>query len=102
MSNTPNIKITPKELKDILKEYEFNDDIMCEDSQKVRIAKMALSRINESDRIIWCLALEKQSSREVGKILGCSHSLVLKQLKKIKEEILYHIMEILRTEDLED
>ena len=96
------IKITPKELRDIMDEYKFNDDPMVKDSQKVRIAKMALSRINEADRIIFCLALDKESSREVGRLLGCSHSTVLKQLAKIKRDILREVMKIMEFEDLED
>lgn len=96
------VNITPKELRDIMDEYKFDDDPMVADSQKVRIAKMALSRIGEADRIIFCLALDKESSREVGRILGCSHSTVLKQLAKIKRDILREVMKIMEYEDLED
>ena len=96
------INITPKELHDIMNEYKFDPDPMVEDSQKVRIAKMALARINEADRIIFTLALDRQSSREVGKILGCSHSTVLKQLAKIRKDIMREVMLIMEHEDLED
>lgn len=96
------IGITGNELRGIMSDYAFNDDIMCEDPQKVRVAKIALSRLNESDRIIFCLALDQESSRKVGKILGVSHSTVLKQLKRIRRELLYQVMEVLKTEDLED
>ena len=94
------IKITGKELRAIMSEYEYNEDIMCDDSQKVRVAKMALSKLPESDRIIYTLYLDRQSSRAVGQILGVSHSTVLKQLQRIKQEILYQIM--ILNEDLED
>lgn len=96
------IDITPKELHDIMDEYRFDPDPMVNDNQKVRIAKMALSRISEPDRIIFCLALDKQSSREVGRILGCSHSTVLKQLAKIRKDIMREVMKILETEDWDD
>lgn len=96
------ISITPKELKDIMAEYKFDDDVMCDDPQKVRVAKKALSRINDADRIIFCLALDKESSREVGKILGCSHSTVLKQLAKIKKDIMREVLKIIDEEGLED
>lgn len=96
------VNITGSELRDIMAEYAYNPDPMVEDSQKVRLCKMALDRLPEADRIIFCLALDRQSSREVGKILGCSHSTVLKQLKKIKMDIMYNIMELLKTEPLED
>lgn len=95
-------KITGKEIRDILSEYEYNGDIMNDEPQKVRIAKMALSRIPDADRIIFCLSLDRESSREVGKILGCSHSTVLKQLQRIKRDIMYNIMQILQDEPLED
>lgn len=97
-----NINITPKELREIMAEYEYNDDIMNDEPQKVRIAKMALSMLSEPDRILFCLALDKQSSRNVGKILGCSHSTVQKQLKKIKTEIITNMMEIMKYENIED
>lgn len=94
------IKITGAELRAIMDEYKFNDDVMCDDPQKVRVAKMALQKISESDRIIYCLYLDQQSSRKVGKILGVSHSTILKQLQRIRQELLYQIMSI--DEDLED
>lgn len=97
-----NIKITPKELHDIMDEYKFDPDPMVADSQKVRIAKMALSRIAEPDRIIFCLAMDKESSREVGKILGCSHSTVLKQLTKIRKDIMREVLKIMEEEGLDD
>jgi len=96
------VNISGKELRAIMAEYAFDDDPMCEDSQKVRLAKMALAKLNEPDRIIWCLYMDKESSREVGKILGCSHSTVLKQLQKIKMEIMYHIMDLSKDEPMED
>lgn len=96
------ISITPKELRDIMKEYAFDDDIMNDEPQKVRVAKMALARINEADRIIFTLALDKQSSREVGKILGCSHSTILKQLAKIKKDLMREVLAIIEDEGLED
>ena len=94
------IKITGTELRAILDEYKFDPDVMCDDPQKVRVAKMALERIGESDRIIYCLYLDQESSRKVGKLLGVSHSTILKQLQRIKAEILYQIMII--NEELED
>jgi len=104
MEEKNSIHITGKELREIMAEYAYNDDIMCDERQKVRIAKKAVAMLPEPDRIIFCLALDKESSREVGKILGCSHSTILKQLKKIKMDIMYNIMEILKNEgeDLED
>lgn len=98
---TEKVNITGSELRAIMSEYAFDDDIMNDESQKVRLAKMAVAKLNEPDRIIWCLYMDKESSREVGKILGCSHSTVLKQLQKIKMEILYHVMELSKIEPMD-
>jgi len=100
-TGTDKVNITGKELRDIMAEYAFDDDIMNEESQKVRLAKMAVSRLSEPDRIIWCLYMDKESSREVGRILSCSHSTVLKQLQKIKKDIMYHIMVLSKTEPMD-
>lgn len=85
------IKITASELKDILKEYEYEEDIFTLDDPRVVAIKWALSQIPDADRIIFCLWLDQQSSRKVGKILGVSHSTILKELKRIKAEIIDNI-----------
>lgn len=82
------IKITASELKDILKEYEYEEDIFTLDDPRVVAIKWALSQIPDADRIIYCLWLDLESSRKVGQILGVSHSTILKELKRIKNEIL--------------
>lgn len=82
------IKISPTELKAILKEYSYEEDIFTEDDPRVQTVKWALSQIPDADRIIFCLWLDQESSRKVGKILGVSHSTILKELKRIKKEIL--------------
>ena len=82
------IKISPPELKAILKEYSYEEDIFTEDDPRVQTVKWALSQIPDADRIIFCLWLDQESSRKVGKILGVSHSTILKELKRIKKEIL--------------
>lgn len=95
-------KITGKELREVLAEYAYNDDVMNDEPQKVRVAKQALSMLSDADRIIFCLSLDKESSREVGKIIGCSHSTILKQIQRIKKELLYNVMTILDKEPIDD
>ena len=87
-----------------MEEYAYHEDVMSDEPQKVRIAKKALSMLPEPDRILFTLCLDKESSRDVGKILGCSHSTILKQIKKIKQDIIFNIMTILDKENttLED
>lgn len=82
------IRISASELKDILKEYEYEENIFTLDDPRVVAIKWALSKIPDADRIIYCLWLDLESSRKVGKILGVSHSTILKELKRIKNEIL--------------
>lgn len=82
------IRISASELKDILKEYEYEENIFTLDDPRVVAIKWALSKIPDADRIIYCLWLDLESSRKVGRILGVSHSTILKELKRIKNEIL--------------
>jgi len=82
------IRISASELRDILKEYEYEENIFTLDDPRVVAIKWALSKIPDADRIIYCLWLDLESSRKVGKILGVSHSTILKELKRIKNEIL--------------
>lgn len=93
------IRITPKELREIMAEYQFDSSIFCDDDTKVYLAKEALSQIPEADRIIFCLALDKGSSRKVGKLLGCSHSTVLKTTKRIQQNLLEIITNLKEKED---
>lgn len=82
------IQIEPKELKAICKEYEYDDDPFCDEDDRVHDLKHALSKLERSDYIIFCLYLEYQSERKVAEILGCSRTPVSRTLKRIKEEIL--------------
>lgn len=82
------IRISASELRDILKEYEYEENIFTLDDPRVVAIKWALSKIPDADRIIYCLWLDLESSRKVGRILGVSHSTILKELKRIKNEIL--------------
>lgn len=86
------LNIKPEELRAILKEYEYDDDIMCDDDERVRAIKKALTKLNEADRIIFCLYMDLGASRKVGKVLGVSHSTILKEINRIKMEIRYQMM----------
>ena len=57
------IKISPSELRDIMKEYEYNPDIMTTDDDRVLKTKKALSQIPMPDRIIFCCYLDMGASR---------------------------------------
>lgn len=80
--------IKPETLKAIMADYDFNPDIMCEDDDKVREIKYALTKLPLADKIIFCLQTDIQSFRKVGKILGISYTSVFNEFKRIKKEII--------------
>lgn len=86
------LKISPEELRAILKEYEYDDDIMNDEDERVRKVKKAMSKLPMPDRTIFALYMELGASRKVGACLGVSHSTILKEVNRIKREIRYQIM----------
>ena len=82
------MKITSEGLKAIMADYDFNSDIMCEDDDKVREIKYALTKLPLADRIIFCLQTDIQSVRKVGEILGVSYTTVFNEFKRIRNEII--------------
>ena len=87
------IQIKPEELRAILADYKYDDDIINDDDDRVREIKKAISKLLEPDRIIFCLYVDIGSSRKLGKILGVSRSTVLKEINRIKLEIRSKMME---------
>lgn len=85
------ITISGEEIKAIMAEYEFNEDTIFEEDERVYKIKEALTHLEPADKIIWCLYMEFQSERKVAKILGCSRTPVNRTLKRIKSEILQMI-----------
>ena len=82
------MNVKPEELKAIMADYDFNSDIMCEDDDKVREIKYALTKLPLADKIIFCLQTDIQSVRKVSKILGVSYTTVFNEFKRIKKEII--------------
>lgn len=82
------MKISSSELKTIMKDYEYDDDIMNEEDDRVHAIKWALQQLPEPDRIIFLLQCDIQSQRKTGEILGVSHSTVGKEINRIKERII--------------
>jgi len=80
------LQITPQQIKSIDKQYQYEFDLF-EDNLEAQKAKWALTQISIPDRIIFELYAELQSSRKVGKILGVSHNIVLKEVRRIRQEI---------------
>ena len=87
-----NIDITPDELHSIVKEYEYDPDPMNDEDERSLAIKEAMTKLPEADKIIWCLYMELQSSRKLGVVLGgVSHSTILKEINRIKDEIISHL-----------
>ena len=86
------IKITPDELHAIMKEYEYDPDPMNDEDERSLAIKKAMTKLLESERIIFCLYMELGSSRKLGRLLGgISHSTVLKEINRIKEKIRFNM-----------
>lgn len=84
-----NINITPDELHQIMKEYEYDPDVMNDEDERSLAIKKAMTKLPEADRIVWCLYMDLGSSRKLGALLGgVSHSTILKEINRIRENIL--------------
>lgn len=89
------IDITPDELHSIVKEYEYDPDIMNDEDERSLAIKYALTKLPEADKIIWCLYMELQSSRKLGVCLGgVSHSTILKEINRIRQDIIANLGEV--------
>ena len=82
------IRIDPKELKAICKEYEFDPDTaLFEEDERVYQIKEALTKIDRADFILFSLYMEMQSERKVAKQLGVSRTPINRAIKRIKQQI---------------
>ena len=80
-----------KDLQSLMEEYKPNKGIWNEDDELIDGIKNAVNNLKDADRIIFILYCETGSLREVGKMLGVSHTTVFKCIKEIKKKILTHI-----------
>lgn len=86
--------------KKIINEYNFKElDIFDEDDNRLIYAKQAIKQLSQSDYIIILLYAELGSLRKVGKELGISHTIIYKEIKRIREEI-YKIIKKLEENDI--
>jgi DNA-directed RNA polymerase specialized sigma subunit len=86
--------------KRIINEYNFKElDIFDEDDNRLIFTKQAIKQLSQSDHIIILLYAELGSLRKVGKELGISHTIIYKEIKRIREEI-YNIIKKLEENDI--
>lgn len=71
-----------------MEDYEPDETIWREYDDTVLYFKKAMESLEESDRIIFVLYCEYGSLRKVGKRLGCSHSIIYKNIRRIKLQML--------------
>lgn len=78
-------------LKNVMEDYKPDYSIWREDDEDMMLLKRALDSLEESDRIIFVLYAEWGSLRKVGKKLGVSHSIIYKNISRIKRELYDYI-----------
>lgn len=82
-----NIKITAQELRNICSQYEFNEDTKLTDDDDTYMIKRAMTKLDKSDFIIYCLYLELETKTAVAEVLGISRISATRIIKNIENEI---------------
>lgn len=67
-----------------MEDYVPDESIWNEDDDRVLNLKRAMYSLEDADRIIFMLYCEYGSLRKVGKRLGVSHSIIYKNIRRIK------------------
>lgn len=78
-------------LKKVMEDYKPDETIWREDDDDMLLLKRALDSLEDSDRIIFVLYAEWGSLRKVGKKLGVSHSIIYKNISRIKRQMYDYI-----------
>lgn len=75
-------------INDILDEYRPDEDIFCDEDEKIhKIKKIIYDKLSESDRRIILLYTEAGNLRDVAKLLNVSFTTVYYQIKRIRKII---------------
>lgn len=77
--------------KELMSEYKYDDDILCEDDERTRLTKQALWKLSEPDRLLIILYAEIQSLRKLGELLGISRTTAYFAIKRIRQEIVDYV-----------
>lgn len=90
-----------RDYKTIREDYRFDGSIFTTEPDKVARVKWVLDhRLSEVDRTLIILYSDCLSTRKLGKRLGISHSLVAKEIRRIRETILEEYNKIKDNEHL--
>ena len=85
-----------------MEDYEPDDSIWREYDDDILNLKQAMDSLSDADRIIFVLYAEYGSLRKVGKQLGVSHSIVYKNIRRIKMDMLEWIKANTENDELID
>lgn len=91
---TQTIDINREELRRITDEYRYDPEAEFWDldgDDRVWKVKKAMSRLDISDYIIFCLYLELRSERKLAALLGMSRTPIHKYLVKVKSQIINNL-----------
>jgi len=80
--------MSSKELIELSKELEPDNDIFNDDSDVLDRCKRVLMSLPIEDKTIMLLYIHYGSLRKVAKQLGVSHTLIYKNINRIKKEFL--------------
>ena len=75
----------------VLNEYKPDESVWREYNDDMLLLKQAMNSLSDADRVIFVLYCEYGSLRKVGKKLGVSHSIIYKNITRIKREIYEYI-----------
>lgn len=75
----------------VMNEYKPDESIWRDYDDDVLILKRAMDCLSDADRIIFVLYCEYGSLRKVGKQLGVSHSIIYKNIMRIKKKMYDYI-----------
>ena len=82
------IQISQEKLKEIIKEYDFNTKDIFSDYTDEQVSYFeAVKKLPLPDYIILLLYAHFQSQRKVGKIIGVSHSVVGREIRRIRQDL---------------
>jgi DNA-directed RNA polymerase specialized sigma subunit len=74
-------------LNKVMESYKPDESIWREYNDDMLLLKRAMNSLSDADRIIFVLYCEYGSLRKVGKQLGVSHSIIYKNISRIKQQI---------------
>lgn len=78
-------------IMEVMNEYAPNEDMFSDEEEYMYQLKKALEALQPADKIIMLMYCESGSLRETGKELGVSHTIVYKQIQKIRQQMYDYI-----------